>query len=165
LLLTLQKLTSLALPRRFGRFESGLVKALKEESETLQNITDYFTPLMKDFCIHFFWEQEKTDLKYTKDYIVEKESAAPSFDDTERSGIPADHSGMVKFEDSTSSSFRLVAATLERYCEQAPAAISQRWSNSKPTTPKSGRDDKLETCQKAIPPPRYMPSLPYNPDT
>ncbi|KAI3328021.1 hypothetical protein HD806DRAFT_346680 [Xylariaceae sp. AK1471] len=158
-------LTSLALPRRFGRFERGLVKALEEESETLQNITDYFTPLMKDFYIHFFWEQEKTDLKYTRDYIVEKESAAPDFDDTERSGIPADHSGMVKFEDSTSSSFRLVAATLERYCEEAPAAINQRWANSNPAFARSRQDNTSETCPKPPPQPPYMPSLPSNPST
>ncbi|KAI0860439.1 Alpha/Beta hydrolase protein [Xylaria cubensis] len=143
LLLTLQKLTSLTLPRRFGRVDRGLVKALEEESETLQNITDYFTPLMKDFHIHFFWEQEKTDLKYTKDYVVEKESAAPAFDDTERSGIAADHSGMVKFEDSNSSGFRLVAATLDRYCAEAPEAIKTRRSTLSSLTG-NGRDNRTE---------------------
>lgn len=119
------------------------MKALEEESETLQNITDYFTPLMKDFHIHFFWEQEKTDLKYTKDYVVEKESAAPAFDDTERSGIAADHSGMVKFEDSNSSGFRLVAATLDRYCAEAPEAIKTRRSTLSSLTG-NGRDNRTE---------------------
>lgn len=33
--------------RKFSRTERGLVKAFEEESETLQNITDYFTLLMK----------------------------------------------------------------------------------------------------------------------
>ncbi|RYC61341.1 hypothetical protein CHU98_g4861 [Xylaria longipes] len=159
LLLTLQKLTSLVLPRKFGRMERGLVKALEEESETLQNITDYFTPLMKDFHIHFFWEQEKTDLKYTKDYIVEKESAAPTFDDTERSGISADHSGMVKFEDSASSGFRLVAATLDRYCAEASEVINQRRGNLKLALTEHGRDDGTEKRDKIAALATYMPLL------
>ncbi|KAI0556124.1 Alpha/Beta hydrolase protein [Xylaria curta] len=158
LLLTLQKLTSLTLPRRFGRIERGLVKALEEESETLQNITDYFTPLMKDFHIHFFWEQEKTDLKYTKDYIVEKESAAPAFDDTERSGIAADHSGMVKFEDSNSSGFRLVAATLDRYCAEAPETIKSRKRTSRSALTGNERDDRTDKrslSSDSAPSPKY----------
>ncbi|KAI1179612.1 hypothetical protein F4777DRAFT_533292 [Nemania sp. FL0916] len=163
LLLTLQKLTSVTLPRRFGRVERGLVKALEEESETLQNITDYFTPLMKDFHIHFFWEQQKTDLKYTKDYVVEQESAAPVFDDTDRSGIPADHSGMVKFEDSASSSFRLVAATLDRYCTEAPEAIRKRRGNSKPTLASNEQGGASETLKETASPSLYMPCLSSEP--
>ncbi|GAP91029.2 putative cytochrome P450 [Rosellinia necatrix] len=163
LLLMLQRLTSLAVPGRFGRVEKGLVKALEEESETLQNITDYFTPLMKDFHIHFFWEQERTDLKYTKDYIVGKESAAPAFDDTERSGIHADHSGMVKFEDSASSGFRLVAATLDRYCTEAPEAISQRQGGSALRVPGNAQGDAPKARILMIHSPPYMPSLVSDP--
>jgi hypothetical protein len=126
LLGTLQKLASVAVPQKVGQFESSLVSALEEESETLQDITDHFVPLMKNFCIYFFWEQEKTDLKYTRDYIVNQESAAPVFDNTERSGIAADHSSMVKFSENTSQGFRSVAAALDRYCEEAPDVIRRR---------------------------------------
>ena len=48
--------------------DGQLVDALKEGSETLQNITDMFVPLMKYFRIYFFWEQEKTDFGTTQDY-------------------------------------------------------------------------------------------------
>ncbi|KAH9902064.1 hypothetical protein F4778DRAFT_106552 [Xylariomycetidae sp. FL2044] len=159
LLLTMQKLTSLAVPKLVSRQEKGLVTALKEESETLQNITDYFLPLMKNFCIHFFWEQEKTDLKYTKDYIVDKESAAPGFDDTERSGIAADHSGMVKFEHNSGSAFRLVAATLCRFCEDAPAEIKLRWAKSTQSLAATHRDEALESSRRIQSPTSYMTSL------
>lgn len=50
--------------------DSQLLNALQEGSETLQNITDQFAPLMKQFHIYFFWEQEKTDLGYTRDYVT-----------------------------------------------------------------------------------------------
>ncbi|KAF2100840.1 hypothetical protein NA57DRAFT_65198 [Rhizodiscina lignyota] len=126
----LQKIASAAVPKLVGQFDSNLVKALESESETLQNITDHFIPLMKHFSIFFFWEQRKTELGYKKDYVVEKESAAPDFDDTERSGLDADHAGMCQFEDHTSQNFRLVIAALDKYCEEAPEIIGKRWQNS-----------------------------------
>lgn len=103
---------------------SDLVTALEEESETLQNITDYFVPLMNNFRICFFWELKMTDFRFgLKDYIVTRESAAPPYDEAERVGIAADHSGMVKFDDPSSQAFRMVVDTLTRFCEQAPAAV------------------------------------------
>ena len=126
LLGTLQKLASLALPSAVADFEPGLVSALQEESETLQNITDYFVPLMKNYCIYFFWEQEKTSMAHGKDYIVTEASAAPVYDDTERAGIAANHSDMNKFDSNRAPGFRVVAAALAKYCEEAPAVIRRR---------------------------------------
>ncbi|KAI1382090.1 hypothetical protein F4677DRAFT_14854 [Hypoxylon crocopeplum] len=161
LLLTLQKLASLTMPRRVGRMERGLVAALEEESETLENITDFFVPLMKHFSIAFFWEQEKTDLRYTRDYIVQQESAAPNYDDTERAGIAADHSGMVKFEDSASSCFRLVASMLVRYCEEAPGAVARKWLSSMQALAQDRCDEMVDKITRIQTLP-YMPSLPAN---
>ncbi|RYP76985.1 hypothetical protein DL769_003520 [Monosporascus sp. CRB-8-3] len=75
-------------PRRwpFPGGSPGSSRGWEKESETLQNITGYFVPLMKNLRICFFWEQEKTDLKHTRDFIVQRESAALNFDDTERAG-------------------------------------------------------------------------------
>jgi protein SERAC1 len=126
LLGSLQKLASLAVPKKALQTESSLVNALEEESETLQNITDQFAPLMSNFHIFFFWEQEKTDLKYTKDYIVDEASAAPILDNTERSGIAADHRGMCKFEKSSDQGFRTVVSALRRYNQQASEVITGR---------------------------------------
>ena len=56
-------------PSKIWDTEGQLLEALKEGSETLQNITDMFVPLMKNFRIYFLWEQEKTDLGYRKDYV------------------------------------------------------------------------------------------------
>jgi len=139
LLASLHKLASLAVPTKVLQVESNLVNALEEESETLQNITDQFAPLMSDFRIFFFWEQEKTDLKYTKDYIVDEASAAPILDNTERSGIAADHRGICMFEKNSDQGFRTVVAALRRYQQEASeviigrtlrasaALIDQRW--------------------------------------
>jgi protein SERAC1 len=126
LLGSLQKLVSLTTPKKVVQTESSLVNALEEESETLQNITDQFAPLMSNFRVYFFWEQEKTDLKYTKDYIVDESSAAPILDNVERSGIAADHRGICRFETSSSQGFRLVVAALQRYSRDAPDVVKAR---------------------------------------
>lgn len=127
LLGSLQKLASLAIPAGAAQFESSLVNALEEDSETLQNITDQFAPLMTNFRIFFFWEQEKTNLKYAKEYIVDEASAAPILDNTERCGMEGDHRGMCKFGSSSSQGFRTTVEALRRYSREAPQVIEGRW--------------------------------------
>ncbi|RLL95648.1 hypothetical protein CFD26_101358 [Aspergillus turcosus] len=126
LLGNLQRIAQLAIPKKAADFETGLVNALEEQSEILQNITDQFTPLMNEFRIYFFWEEEKTDLKYTKDLIVEEASAAPILDNTERCGIAADHRGMCKFNSPSLQGFRTAIAAIRCYSREAPEAIRTR---------------------------------------
>lgn len=66
------------------------------------------------------------EFHYRDEYIVTKDSAAPEHDGTERSGIAATHSNMVKFDTAASPGFRLVITTLSRYCEQAALGRRQR---------------------------------------
>ncbi|KAH8646250.1 hypothetical protein BX600DRAFT_555942 [Xylariales sp. PMI_506] len=120
----LKRIASMAVPWPLSVSQSPLVSALERDSETLQNITLDFVPIMKRFRIFFFWEQEKTSLKsIINEYIVSSDSAAPVHDETERSGIAADHSGMVKFDNPTSQGFRTVIEALVRYSRQAPGAV------------------------------------------
>src|SRR5689334_2756878 len=106
---------------------SDLLSALETGSETLQNITDYFVPIMRNFHIFFFWEGQKTRVLGPRGgYVVAYESAAPTYDDTERAAIVADHRGMVKFESPESQGFQMVVDVLERYCEDAPMVIQER---------------------------------------
>lgn len=149
LLLTLQKLATLALPRKLVQNETVLVTALREESETLQNITDYFDPLMKYFHVHFFWEEEKTDLHYKKEYIVTKDSAAPEYENTERSGIAATHSNMVKFGSPDAPGFRTVMATLSRYHGLAVQAMQKRKRLSSTSSLPSYRSEECTAAAAA----------------
>lgn len=55
-------------PSKVWDTSGQLLDALQEGSETLQNITDMFAPLMRRFRIYFFWEQEKTNFGTTLDY-------------------------------------------------------------------------------------------------
>jgi hypothetical protein len=110
--------------------ESQLLSAIEKDSETLQAITDQFAHLMKQFHIFFFWEELRSDLGGRRGYVVEESSAAPVADSTERSGIHANHSQMVRFTDPQSSSYRTVLEALVRYCRTAHPIISRRWQNA-----------------------------------
>lgn len=148
---TLQKLASLSSPRAVLDTSSSLLAALEENSETLQNITDQFAPLLARFRIFFFWEQERTDLKYTRDYIVEEASAAPILDDTERSGIAADHRGMCKFADRNAPGFTTVVAALRRYVAEAPAVVRGRTRRAGDVLREQGWAD-AEELVRGLPP-------------
>jgi protein SERAC1 len=141
---SLQKLASLTIPKVVINTESGLLRALEEDSEILQNITDQFAPLMANFRIFFFWEQNKTDLKYTKDYIVDEASAAPILDNTERCGIAADHRGMCKFAKNSSQGFRTVVAALRRYVQEAPQLIQGRKIKATQMLKEKRQDEAME---------------------
>lgn len=151
LLSSLQKLASFSLPKGAVQIESNLVQALEEGSETLQNITDQFAPIMSNFRIFFFWEQERTNLKYTKDYIVDETSAAPILDNTERCGIAADHTGMVKFEENTMQSFRTVMAALRRYAREAPQVIETRLIRASEILSNNRRQEAMELLRDVQP--------------
>lgn len=109
---------------------SQLLMAIEKDSETLQAITDQFTPLLKQFHIFFFWEENETRLEDGTSYIVEESSAAPIIDNTERAGICANHSQMVRFSGRHTSSYRTVVEALVRYCRNAPSIISRRWQQA-----------------------------------
>jgi hypothetical protein len=144
-------MTKYTAPSRLGSVQTELSTALKLESETLQNVNDYFVQIMKQFKIYFFWEQEKTDLKFKKDYIVTLESAAPPYGDTERAGIAATHSNMVKFEDKNSHGFKLVVAALCRYSEDASRVIRYRIHQAEEGMERERNREAMETLGCIIP--------------
>ncbi|MCJ1403613.1 hypothetical protein MMC11_006836 [Xylographa trunciseda] len=127
---TTRRMIGALVPSKLVDTEGQLLDALQEGSEVLQNITDMFVPLMKNFHIFFFWEQVKTSMGPTQDYVVEESSAAPILDNTERAGLPNDHVHMCKFESQTSPGYRLVVAALIRYSKEAPEVVSRRWKHA-----------------------------------
>ncbi|PVH80413.1 hypothetical protein DL98DRAFT_628851 [Cadophora sp. DSE1049] len=125
-LCTMTNLASLALPSAAISLSTTLLRTLESDSEALQEATAAFTPLISRFCIFFFWEQHKTDLKYKRDYIVDEPSAAPMLDNTERCGLAADHREMCRFASSDDQGFRTVVEALKRYARKAPDIIAER---------------------------------------
>ena len=66
---TSRRMIGSLVPSKIVDTEGQLLDVLQEGSEVLQNITDMFVPLMKDFHVFFFWEQEKTNMGFTQDYV------------------------------------------------------------------------------------------------
>lgn len=95
-------------------FTKTRYSVVKKDSEPLQMITAEFSLLMKQFRIFFFWEEVPTDLDNRTVFVVKESSAAPLMYNTERSGIPANHEGMVRFPSSSCSSYRTVIEALKR---------------------------------------------------
>jgi hypothetical protein len=161
------RMISALTPSKVLDTDSQLADALYEGSEVLQNITDMFAPLMKNFRIYFFWEQEKTNLGTTLAYvctpsftvcfhpsqltiwrqIVDENSAAPILDNTERAGLPYGHRAMAKFETRSSPGYRLVVAALLRYSREAPDFVSVRWLQAEKMLQSKRQNEAAELMQ------------------
>ncbi|KAL3477561.1 Alpha/Beta hydrolase protein [Aspergillus californicus] len=124
----LQNICAAVLPKKFMDSSPHLIKALKTNNETLQNINSLFTDMVPRFHIYFFHETLSTDVKGSRELIVDETSAAPYTDGAERMGIEADHSHMCKFDDENAPGYEAVAEALLRYSGDAPATIQERWN-------------------------------------
>ena len=127
----LEDICKAVMPSKVIDSNDTLVKALKTENETLQNIDRQFMQIIARFHVFFFHEGKPTDLKGAMKFIVDETSAAPTVQDVERAVIQADHSHMCKFEDEDAPGFDLVADALQRYAGDAPALTAPRWDSEK----------------------------------
>lgn len=133
-----------------AQFDTQLLLATEKDSETLHSITEQFAPLMKQFHIFFFWEELESGEGNRRGYIVEESSAAPLVDNTERSGIHARHSEMVRFSNKNTSSYRTVVEALVRYCRNAPPIISRRWKKALEALARARSDEAYELAGVAF---------------
>ncbi|KAJ5918868.1 hypothetical protein N7454_010012 [Penicillium verhagenii] len=131
--LLLHNICSAVLPKKFMESSPQLVKALRTNNETLQHINSLFADILSRFHIYFFHETRSTDVRGTREIIVDEASAAPYIEGVERMGIEADHSHMCKFDDENAAGYEVVAEALLRYSRQAPALIGDRWVSERTT--------------------------------
>jgi hypothetical protein len=131
--------------------------ALDGDTKNLKMIIDQFAPLIKQFHIYFFWEEVQTDFGGRFGLVVEESSAAPILDNTERSGIDATHSMMVKFSRTDSSSYKTVIAALTRYCHDAPKVISHRWTEALVALARARSNEAFELAGLAFDVHNYRP--------
>lgn len=108
---------------------SQFMLGLLANSEMLQDISDQFAPLMKRFAIFNFWELLETCSGKLKTIVVDENSAANVWSHTERCGVSATHSGMVKFSSAVDPGYTVIHAALRRYIGLASVKIRRRWEN------------------------------------
>jgi hypothetical protein len=125
--LLLHNICSAVMPKKFMESSPQLVKALRTNNETLQHINSLFADIMSRFHVYLFHETRSTDVRGTREIIVDEASAAPYLEGVERMGIEADHSHMCKFDDENAAGYEVVAEAILRYSRQAPTVIADRW--------------------------------------
>lgn len=62
----LQAMSDAVIPRRFFESEPVLLRTLKKDNETLQNINNHFLDIYQRFMIHMAHENHKTDVRGAK---------------------------------------------------------------------------------------------------
>jgi hypothetical protein len=122
-------------PRLFSHYGSSdkmhiLNQSLVEGSEIIRDIEHSFADLIDLFCIYNFWEEVQTQFSDSCSYIVDEESAAPAWNDVEKCGLRATHSGMAKYGHAEDYGYQLISEALKRYSSDAPDHIRVRWQNS-----------------------------------
>ncbi|ETS73458.1 hypothetical protein PFICI_14404 [Pestalotiopsis fici W106-1] len=124
---TLQAMSDAVVPKAFWHSESILLKTLKKDNETLQNINSHFLDIYQRFKIMMAHENHATDLKGTKMLVVDAQSASPQLPGVGYFSIEATHSGMCKFDSKNAPGYRTVATSIRDWVGEAPDVISTRW--------------------------------------
>ncbi|KAJ5155542.1 hypothetical protein N7492_008345 [Penicillium capsulatum] len=159
--LLLHNICSAVMPKKFMEASPQLVKALRTNNETLQHINSLFADIMGRFHIYLFHETRSTDVRGTREIIVDEASAAPYLEGVERTGIEADHSHMCKFEDENAPGYEVVAEAIVRYSRQATTVIADRWIEERKTRALEKKAKAREIYDARVDDPigRSMPDL------
>lgn len=123
----LQAMSDAVVPRSFFQSESVLLRTLKRDNETLQNINNHFLDVYQRFKIIMAHENHKTDLKGTKMLIVDAASAGPQLPGVTYYAIEATHSGMCKFDSKNAPGYRTIATAIREWVSDAPDVVATRW--------------------------------------
>ncbi|RYP49449.1 hypothetical protein DL768_004859 [Monosporascus sp. mg162] len=123
----LQAMSDAVVPKSFFQSESVLLKTLKRDNETLQNINNHFLDIYQRFKILMAHENHKTDLKGTRMLVVDANSAGPQLPGVTYYAIEATHSGMCKFESKNAPGYRTIVTAIRDWVGEAPDVIATRW--------------------------------------
>ena len=130
---------------------SQFMISLLKGSAMLQEITDQFAPLMKNYSIFNFWEEIESSSNDISALMVEEDSAAPVWDNVERCGIASTHSGMVKYRSAIDHGYPVVLAALLRYVRMAPTLIKSRWDHDQKMIATERQQEAEALLQPPIP--------------
>ncbi|SPO01370.1 uncharacterized protein DNG_04046 [Cephalotrichum gorgonifer] len=114
-------------PKKVFDSEPVLLKTLKKENATLQEINVHFLDIYRRFKIHMVRENQKTDLKWTVDFVVDANSAGPQLPGVTYYSIEATHSTMCKFPTADAPGYSNVSSAILQWVLEAPDSIQTRW--------------------------------------
>jgi hypothetical protein len=137
---------NIAVPQKLFATESRLLKSLKKDNGELQDINRQFANICGRFKMHMVHENHKTDIKTTKQIIVDSESACPQLPGVVYYGIEATHAGMCKFDTINAPGFRNISTAIRDWVHEASLVVSQRWIGEHETrrnTAKNEIDERM----------------------
>ncbi|KIH93448.1 hypothetical protein SPBR_04027 [Sporothrix brasiliensis 5110] len=117
-----------AAPKKFFDTEPVLIKSLKRNNERLQEINNHFLDIYQRFKIQMVHENHKTDLKGTKAFVVDVDSASPQLPGVTYYGIEADHSNICKFDGANAPGYQTMVTSIQEWVIEAPPVIEIRWT-------------------------------------
>ncbi|KAI6714655.1 hypothetical protein JHW43_002828 [Diplocarpon mali] len=146
--LMLQGMVSALVPKKLFETHSQLIKTLQNNNEILQNINlrflDLYPNRLRVCMVH---EGHPTDLKGTKQLIVDQAAASPQLPDVQYFGIEATHSGMCKFDSKNAPGFTNVSVTLRSWVQECPDFIQTRWEAERMLR-RQKREDEIAQLQR-----------------
>ncbi|RMJ08732.1 hypothetical protein CDV36_011642 [Fusarium kuroshium] len=125
--LILQAMSDAIAPKRLFGGEPILLKTLKKDHEALTNINNQFWKIHRHFEILMFHENEPSDIKGSKIFVVREEAANPPLPHVIDFGIQATHLGMCKFDSLKTPGFMRIRAVIQRWVHDAPAQVQKHW--------------------------------------
>jgi len=150
----LQSMSDVVIPKKLFESEPILLKTLKKDNETLQNINSHFLDICSRFKMHMAHENHKTDVKGTKVLVVDANSASPQLPGVTYYAIEATHSGMCKFDSVNAPGFRTVSTAIRDWVAEAPGLIQGRWAVEEEERLARARHDIGERMRPIMSPPR-----------
>ncbi|PBP15673.1 LipA and NB-ARC domain-containing protein [Diplocarpon rosae] len=146
--LMLQGMVSALVPKKLFETHSQLIKTLQSNNEILQNINlrflDIYPNRLRICMVH---EGHPTDLKGTKQLIVDQAAASPQLPDVQYFGIEATHSGMCKFDSKNAPGFTNVSVTIRSWAQECPDFIQTRWEAERMLR-RQKREDEIAQLQR-----------------
>ncbi|KAL2268471.1 hypothetical protein VTJ83DRAFT_3317 [Remersonia thermophila] len=124
-----ERMADALVPKKIITTESVLLKTLKKDSETLQQITNHFLDIYQRFKIHMVHESHKTSAKggMVQFLVVDAVSASPQLPGVRYYGVEATHSGMCKFESANAPGWSTISGAIRDWIVEAPEVILIRW--------------------------------------
>lgn len=116
------------MPKKIVETEDQLLKTLKNNNETLQNINLHFLDIYQRFEIDMVHEAMRTDLKGTKIFVVDQASASPPLPGVRYYGIEGTHSSMCKFESKNAPGYLNVSTAIKGWANDCTPKIQARWA-------------------------------------
>ncbi|KAK2628803.1 hypothetical protein QTJ16_001906 [Diplocarpon rosae] len=148
--LMLQGMVSALVPKKLFETHSQLIKTLQSNNEILQNINlrflDIYPNRLRICMVH---EGHPTDLKGTKQLIVDQAAASPQLPDVQYFGIEATHSGMCKFDSKNAPGFTNVSVTIRSWVQECPDFIQTRWEAERMLR-RQKREDEIAQLQRLV---------------